>query len=195
MKIHAEVHGGTKISQKLRQIQERLTAKRRVLVGLPVGSGNYEDGAPLVVIGAVHEFGGSIQHPGGTSYGYRNEKDAADGRVRFMKNGTGLLQAGRTGPHTINIPERSFLRVPLRQNQDNIKKGFRALSRRVARGEITLTQMLDQIGAKAAGYCKKAISDGIDPANSPSTVLQKGSATPLIDTGALRQAITHVVED
>ncbi|ARD61146.1 hypothetical protein Y71_14910 [Kosakonia radicincitans DSM 16656] len=155
MKINAEVHGGNKIARKLKQIQDRLTAKRRVLVGLPAGSGNYEDGAPLVVIGAVQEFGSA----------------------------NGL------------IPERSFLRVPLRQNQDNIKKGFRALSGKVARGEITAFQMLDQIGARAAGYCQDAISAGIEPANAPSTIARKGSATPLIDTGTLRQAITHVVED
>ncbi|MGA9617028.1 MAG: hypothetical protein WBR09_07650, partial [Serratia proteamaculans] len=82
MKFNTEVRGGEKLAKKLKQIQDRLTSKKRVLVGLPAGSGNYEDGAPIVVIGAVQEFG------------------SADGRV----------------------PERSFLRVPLRQNQDNIKK-------------------------------------------------------------------------
>ncbi|MFC0227409.1 hypothetical protein [Serratia aquatilis] len=93
------------------------------------------------------------------------------------------------------IPERSFLRVPLRRNQDNIKKAFRVLSARVVRDEITAFQMLDQIGARAAGYCKEAIETGIPPANAPSTIKRKGSATPLIDRGILKEAITHIVED
>ncbi|MCC8385312.1 hypothetical protein GPY51_21940 [Photorhabdus laumondii subsp. laumondii] len=194
MKLNAEVRGGNKLAQKLRQIHDRVTSKRRVLVGLPAGSGE-QDGTPLVVIGAVNEFGATIQHPGGTSYGYKDEKSARDGKVRFLKNGQGLLQMGVTGPHTINIPERSFLRVPIRQNQDNIKKAFRLLTGQVARGDITAFQMLDQIGAKVAGYCKEAISAGIEPANAKSTVKAKGSSTPLIDDGILRAAITHVVED
>ncbi|MGP2977758.1 hypothetical protein ACTVLL_11495 [Serratia nevei] len=155
MKINAEVRGGEKLAKKLKQIQDRVTSKKRVLVGLPAGSGNYEEGAPIVVIGAVQEFG------------------SADGRV----------------------PERSFLRVPLRQNQDNIKKGFAALSRKVVKGEISAFQMLDQMGARAVGYCQEAIETGISPANAPSTIKRKGSATPLIDKGILKNKITHVVED
>ncbi|MDZ7320748.1 hypothetical protein N4G41_03775 [Kosakonia sacchari] len=155
MKINTEVRGGEKLAKKLKQIQDRLTSKKRVLIGLPAASGNYEDGAPIAVIGAVHEFG------------------SADGR----------------------IPERSFLRVPLRQNVDNIKKGFASLSRQVARGEISAFQMLDQMGARAVGYCQEAIETGIAPPNAPATIKRKGSATPLIDKGILKNAITHVVED
>lgn len=155
MKFNAEVRGGNKIAQKLKQIQDRAMAKRRVLVGIPAGSGNYEDGAPIAVIGAVQEFG------------------SADGRV----------------------PERSFLRVPIRQNQDNIRKAFRSLTGAVTRGEITAFQMLDQIGARAAGYCQEAIEAGIMPVNADSTIKRKGSSTPLIDHGILKGAITHVVED
>jgi hypothetical protein len=155
MRLNAEVRGGDKLAKKLRQIQERLTTKRRVLVGIPEGAGKYEDGAPLAVIGAVQEFG------------------SADGRV----------------------PERSFLRVPLRQNQDNISRAFRTLTGKVSRGEITLVQMLDQIGARAAGYCIEAIEAGIAPANAESTIKAKGSSTPLVDHGRLKGSITHVVED
>ncbi|MDE8755675.1 hypothetical protein PZA22_14420 [Pectobacterium polaris] len=155
MRLNTETRGGNKIAQKLKQIQDRVMAKRRVLVGLPAGSGNYEDGAPIAVIGAVQEFG------------------SADGRV----------------------PERSFLRVPIRQNQDNIKKAFRALTGAVTRGEITAFQMLDQIGARAAGFCQEAIEAGIQPANADSTIKAKDSSTPLINHGFLKGRITHVVED
>lgn len=155
MRIRAEVRGGTQLERRLREYVERLTTRRRVLVGIPAGTGNYDDGAPVAVIAAVQEFG------------------SADGRV----------------------PERSFLRVPLRQNQDNIKRAFRLLTERVARGEMTMFQMLDKIGSRAAGYCIEAIEAGIAPANAESTVKAKGSSTPLVNHGRLKGAITHVVED
>ncbi|MCR9028333.1 hypothetical protein NXA99_07270 [Citrobacter amalonaticus] len=155
MKLNAEVRGGNKLEKKLRQYMDRLTSKRRVLVGIPEGAGKYEDGTPLAVIGVVQELG------------------SADGL----------------------IPERSFLRVPLRQNKENISRAFRALTGKVARGEITLIQMLDQIGARAAGYCIEAIENGIAPPNADSTIKAKGSSTPLVDLGRMKGSITHVVED
>ena len=65
------------------------------------------------------------------------------------------------------------MRVSLRQNVDNIKKGFAALSGKVAKGEISAFQMLEQMGARAAGYCKEAIETGIAPANEPSRLSGK----------------------
>lgn len=87
MKLRTEVRGGNKIAQKLRQIQARVMAKRRVLVGIPAGAGVYEDGVPIAVIGAVQEFG------------------SADGRVpersfcvsRFDKIRTTLKSVFRAG--------------------------------------------------------------------------------------------------
>lgn len=93
------------------------------------------------------------------------------------------------------IPMTRIFGVPLRQNQDNIKKAFRALTAQVTRGEITAFQMLDQIGARAVGYCQEAIEAGIQPKNADATVAAKGSATPLIRHGDLKGALTHVVED
>lgn len=196
MKITTEVRGGNRLGNKLRQIRERLERNRGVLVGVPRGTGNYEDGAPIAVIAAAHEFGATIEHPGGTSYGYRTEKDAVAGKSRFLKKGQGFMEAGVTGPYKITIPERSFLRVPLRQGADELKAQWRALLPKVISGELTMQNVLDQVGGAAADLSRQAISEGIQPANAPSTVAKKkGSNKPLIDTGGLRRSITHVVED
>lgn len=96
---------------------------------------------------------------------------------------------------TKTIPERSFLRVPLRAAQDELAQVFRHLMKQVAAGDLTFTQALDQLGAKGASISQEAISAGIAPANAPSTVRRKGSSKPLIDSGTLRQAITWVVRD
>lgn len=92
------------------------------------------------------------------------------------------------------IPERSFLRVPLRGNQKTFAKIFRKLMPMVLSGDLTMMQLLEQLGAKAVSVSQEAISAGIDPPNAPATILAKGSSTPLIDRGALRQSITYVVE-
>jgi phage gpG-like protein len=155
VKLQTSVSGGDRLGTKLRQIRERLQKNSGVLVGLPAGTGSYEDGAPIAVIAAVHEFG------------------SADGR----------------------IPERSFLRVPLRQNAEGFKKAFQAMIPKVVDGEMTMHQVMSQLGARAVAVSQEAISDGIEPANAESTIARKGSSKPLIDTGALRQSITFVVED
>lgn len=193
MKIKTEVRGGDNVARRLKEIQEKLT-KKRVLVGLPAGLGNYEDGTPIVVIGAVQEFGAKMNHPGGTSYGYKTEQDAINGKVKFLKKGQGYMELGVTGPHVIDVPERSFLRVPLRQKSKEISKDFRILSARVINDEITVNSMLEQIGFKAVRYCQDAIKAGINPPNAASTIRQKGSAKPLIDSGELVGSITHVIE-
>lgn len=155
MKLQTSVSGGDRLGTRLRQIREDFEKNRSVLVGVPAGTGSYEDGAPIAVIAAVQEFG------------------SADGVV----------------------PERSFLRAPLRQNVEDFRAIWRALIPKVVRGELTMHQMMSQIGAKAAGVSQEAIESGIAPANAPSTVARKGSSKPLIDSGALRQSITYIVED
>lgn len=133
MKINTEVRGGEKLAKKLKQIQDRLTSKKRVLIGLPAGSGVYEDGAPIAVIGAVQEFG------------------SADGR----------------------IPERSFLRVPLRQNVDNIKKGFASLSRQVTRGKFQRFRCWIRWGHVRRVIARRRLKQGLHPLTPRQRLIAK----------------------
>lgn len=93
-----------------------------------------------------------------------------------------------------HIPERSFLRVPLRASRDLFGKIIKAQLPLVVSDQLTTRQLMEQVGARAAAVSQEAISAGISPANAPSTVQRKGSSTPLVDTGRLRQSITYVVE-
>jgi len=92
------------------------------------------------------------------------------------------------------IPERSFLRVPLRANVETYRKIVARGLADVAEGNASLYQILSQLGARAAADSQEAISAGIQPANAESTVERKGSSKPLVDTGRLRQSITYVIE-
>lgn len=154
MKAFAQVSGGQRIAQRLKELEQKLTAKR-VLVGLPADAGTHPTAKMTYAkLGAIHEFGAP----------------------------------------KANIPERSFLRVPLRACQDDIAADFRKLMKLVIDDQLTMTQALSQIGARGAGISQEAISAGIAPANKSATFARKGSSTPLVNDGHLRQAITWVVE-
>ncbi|MCO5250719.1 MAG: phage virion morphogenesis protein [Candidatus Kapabacteria bacterium] len=58
---------------------------------------------------AIHQFGGTIKHPGGTEYGYRLKKDMKSGKIQFLKKGRGYKVLGKTKPHDIYIPARPYL--------------------------------------------------------------------------------------
>lgn len=57
----------------------------------------------VVPYAAIHEYGGTINHPGGTPY------RVIDGRVVFVRKGTGK-RLRKTAPHEIKIPARPYLR-------------------------------------------------------------------------------------
>lgn len=138
-------------------------------------------------IGAYNQFGGTINHPGGTSYGYKTENDAKRGKVRFMKSGQGYMQLGVTEPHTITIPARPFLDIGVMNGVDEYDQALNE------REHEDLQDALKTIGVFAQGAVRSYMTDLQDPPNAPSTIKKKGSSNPLIDTGELRSSITWVV--
>lgn len=94
-----------------------------------------------------------------------------------------------------NIPERSFLRVPLRAAGKELSAVFKNSVPEAASGAITIDNLYDRVGLKAVGIVQEAISAGIDPPNAESTIKAKGSSTPLVDDGTLRQSITYVIDE
>lgn len=92
-----------------------------------------------------------------------------------------------------HIPERSFIRSTINEHSDK----YRALVRRVAAGiligRFTERQALSLVGEQVASDIKSRIEAGIPPPNAESTVAQKGSSKPLIDTGQMRNAITYKI--
>lgn len=56
-----------------------------------------------------------------------------------------------------------------------------------------MNQTLEQVGAIAAGAAQVYMTELRDPPNAPSTVAQKGSDNPLIDTGVLRASVSYKV--
>lgn len=66
----------------------------------------------------IQEFGGTINHPGGTAY------LTFGGKAVFIKNENAKPGMRRTKPHTITLPPRPFMRPALNNNKDKIGKTF-----------------------------------------------------------------------
>lgn len=101
------------------------------------------------------------------------------------------------------IPPRSFFRPTMRDKKAEYSQLIFRVAKAAAKGNITVTEGLTQVGAKAAGDVKLAIKTVTTPALDDSTVKararrhSKGKATnkPLVDTGQMLNAVNFVVED
>jgi phage gpG-like protein len=73
----------------------------------------------------IHEFGGVINHPGGTAY------IMVGGRFQPVRNENAKPWMKRTKPHAINMPARPFMRPALRNNKAALGRVFAARVRRL----------------------------------------------------------------
>ena len=61
-------------------------------------------------------------------------------------------------------------------------------------GRSSVKKALNLLGVQIASLIKRKITILRDPPNAPSTIAQKGSTNPLVDTGRLRASINHEVK-
>lgn len=100
--------------QLRRSIFHRVIQDANQVIGKVGSSGD-------VPYAAIHEFGGTIHHPGGTAYFYNSK----EGRIAFVSNAKARETMRRTRPHPIHMPERSFLRSSLADMATYIKEQLR----------------------------------------------------------------------
>ncbi len=111
----------------------------------------------------------------------------------FNEFGTrgGASGGGWGGP----IPERPFMRNAMRDNRNKYRNALRQSARAILLSETSMKAVLGKLGALAQGDIQGEITSLRTPPNSPVTIALKGSSNPLIDTGAMRQAVTWIVEN
>ena len=95
---------------------------------------------------------------------------------------------------TDKIPKRSFIRDSVDQNKDKIQKVISREAKAIADEKYNTSVAMERLGLYIVGVIKKRISTGIPPALEENTIKRKGSSIPLIDTGQLRNSITHEVK-
>ena len=191
--IKTSVNGLQAVKQALNDELKKLTEGNQfVLVGIHEGEGSTEDGGiSMAHLGAVHEYGATINHPGGTPYGYKTEDDAKKGSVRFLKKGEGFMVLGVTDPHQIEIPARPWLAPGV---EDGSEDYLKIIEHGIA-NDTNKDAILNQVGATAVSKAQEQINAVRNPPNAPSTIRKKGSANPLVDTKAMAQSVHYSLTD
>ena len=184
------IHNTQQVNSAVKKALENLTTNKFVTVGIHEDAGQHEsDDITNAALGAVHEFGADINHPGGTSYGYASKTAAERDEVRFLKTGKGYAELGVTKAHEINIPARPWLKPGV--NAGNLEY-VNIIEKGAASGE-PIDMTLNRVGVVAVAEVQKYMTELRTPPNAPSTIKKKGSSNPLIDSGALRQSVTYKI--
>ena len=93
---------------------------------------------------------------------------------------------------TSNAPARPFIRPTIAENKEKIFDMQEEGYSRVIQQKSTVGRELGKIGAFTQSEIQKKIREVRTPPNAASTIKRKSpGATPLIDTGAMRQAVSH----
>lgn len=188
--LNLDLIGFQELEDQLSEELATLRSNKIVTVGIHEEAGDVESGEiTMAGLGATHEFGAEVKHPGGTSYGYATKAAADRDEVRFLKTGSGYMQLGVTKPHNITIPARPWLEPGVQQATPLILEAIEA----GLGADQPMDQILETVGVIAAGEVKVYMTQLRTPPNAASTIRKKGSDNPLIDQGHMRAAVTHKV--
>ena len=91
---------------------------------------------------------------------------------------------------SVRIPERSFVRSTIAENN---KKYFRMISKllkRLINGTMTSAQAQAILGQEVMSDIQNKINSISEPPNAPETIDRKGFDNPLVHTAALKQHIS-----
>lgn len=95
----------------------------------------------------------------------------------------------------LGVPERSFLRAWLEQNEAQVEQDMRQATKRMLQGRLTPEQAARVLGVRWVGQIQMFIANSqVQPPLAPATVAKKKSDVPLIDSGQLRSAISYLLE-
>ncbi|WLF84834.1 hypothetical protein [Moraxella sp. ZY210820] len=141
---------------------------------------------------------GQIPMDGGVKVGVLNNKPhITSGNAGKPSIGMAdLAEIHEYGDSTRHIPERSFLRASLRQNESNYVDVLESGLFTVLSGEMSIDKLKHKLGLIAHRDVVKYISTANFAPLKPSTIKRrrKQSNRPLVDTGNLRNSLSFEVE-
>lgn len=101
------------------------------------------------------------------------------------------------------IPPRPFFSVSLNKGKENYASVIRRGLKAVISGELSVENVLEQVGEASKGDIQKGIIDIESPALNENTLRARdrrhysgvGSSKPLVDSGQMLQAVTYKVDN
>lgn len=125
------------------------------------------------------------------------EEQDEEGKKRKATNAQKLFWNSMGSPLK-KIPSRKVLEPAIEDKLDEIGE---VLNKGVLMGIIAGQEAMDKAYNRAGLMALQACINWFDnpknnwAPNSPHTIKQKGSDSPLIDTGEMRKSITYIIED
>lgn len=182
--------GGEAVKQKLLEIAKRLGKADLLKVGFLEGA-TYPDGTNVAMVAATQEFGGEIEIPERTQEIYFNQKKNGEVGKKFVKKDKANFSQTVTIPaHTVVIPPRPFFRKMVWAQSP----GWGALaSRALIDSDYNVDEAMAKVGEIIKGQLQNSIRQLTDPPLKQSTIEQKGSDKPLIETGHMLNTVDYEV--
>lgn len=95
------------------------------------------------------------------------------------------------GTNDGNIPPRPFMRRTIDSKSD---KWLEHLNKELVSNKLDIKPAINKLGLEMEMDIKQEITDLQTPPNAESTIKAKGSSNPLIDTGTMRNSVTHTIK-
>jgi hypothetical protein len=89
-----------------------------------------------------------------------------------------------------DIPQRSFIRATLDEHRAELTALQQRLAREVLTGKLSPEAARALLGSTVVAWCRDRVDSNIAPPLQPETVRRKGHDHALVETGALKDAIT-----
>lgn len=150
--------------------------RKRLEVGVFKGEKHPDADIDLADLAKVHEYGVTIE---------------VTPKMRAYLHSIGLHL--REDTTYIRIPERSFIRAGWDNNRKDVEKRIEQFLPQVLELDVNTDAFIEAVGKEVEGRLKKFLVKLRHPPNASFTVQRKGSSNPLVDTGALNDAITFKV--
>ena len=114
--------------------------------------------------------------------------------VKPYKDGTDLVDIAAFNEFgTSGTPARPFMKQSWENHTNELKDFSRNANAIIVKGGTAET-VAKKAGAFGVRLVREEIVDGNFKPNAPSTIRKKKSATPLIDTGHMRQSVHYVIK-
>lgn len=109
------------------------------------------------------------------------------------EDGSSIIDVAIRNNYGIGVPRREFMKIAKEKWVKFIEESFKDLQEDIIEGKIDYDDFLKVMGEQGAEFVRKSIVDLRNPPNAPSTIAQKGSDNPLVDSGDLSKAATYEV--
>lgn len=150
-------------------------------------TGDKSVGESVAYIARVLEFGGTINHPGGTKY-----VQLPNGKSKFVSNSF-MGPHKVTAAHTITIPARPFMRLAYGNFRQQRTKIQSKIAKDLINKKISPDQALGQIGTALENCIALSMKNGGWEKNAASTIAKKGFDKPLFHIGTMFKNISSKV--